>query len=84
MLPGCRTTPMNAAAEWQASKLDRKQTMGGGLSTRGACWTKPLRGRFKPILDHVSISAKDLLTDDVWTIARVRECKLPLTLGDPQ
>jgi hypothetical protein len=36
------------------------------------------------MLDHVTISAKDLLTDDVWTIARVRECKLPLTLGVPQ
>jgi hypothetical protein len=56
----------------------------GGLSTRGACWTKPLRGRFKPIIDHALIFAKDFLIDDVWTIARVRECKLPLTLGVPQ
>jgi hypothetical protein len=47
-------------------------------------WTKPLRGRFKPIIDHASIFAKDFLIDDVWTIARVRECKLPLTLGVPQ
>jgi hypothetical protein len=55
-----------------------------GLSTRRACWTKPLRGRFKPTIDHASIFAKDFLIDDVWTIARVRECKLPLTLGVPQ
>jgi hypothetical protein len=56
----------------------------GGLSTRGACWTKPLRGRFKPTIDHASIFAKDLLIDDAWTIAAVREYKLSLTLGVPQ
>ena len=63
----------NAAPEWQAGFSKRKQGMDGGLSTPGACWTKPLRGRFKPIIDHASIFAKDFLIDDVWTITRVRE-----------
>ena len=64
--------------------LEAKQKADGGLSTRGACWTKPLRGRFKPTIDQASIFAKDLLIDDAWTIARVRECRLPLSLGVPQ
>jgi hypothetical protein len=29
---------VNAAPEWQARTLERKQEIGGGLSTRGACY----------------------------------------------
>jgi hypothetical protein len=74
----------NAAPEWQARTLKRKEGIGGGLSTRGAGWTKPLCGRFNPIIDHASIFAKALLIDDVWSIARVMECTLPLAVGVPQ
>jgi hypothetical protein len=28
----------NAAPEWQARNLERKQAFGGGLTTRGVCW----------------------------------------------
>ena len=74
----------SAALEWQVRRIGDEEKTSGGLSTRRARWTKPLRGRFKPIIDHALIFAKDFLIDDVWTIARVRECKLPLTLGVPQ
>ena len=33
--------PSNAAPEWQARALDRRLNIGGGLSTRGACWKAP-------------------------------------------
>jgi hypothetical protein len=36
-LKGRRKTP-NAAPEWQASPLEHRQVMGGGLTTQGACY----------------------------------------------
>jgi hypothetical protein len=32
-----QSDPSNAAPEWQAGVLHRKQRIDGGLSTRGAC-----------------------------------------------
>ena len=29
-----------------------EQRVDGGLSTQGACWTKPLRGRFKATIAY--------------------------------
>jgi hypothetical protein len=37
MRPKAFLSASNAAPEWQARTLERKQEIGGGLSTRGAC-----------------------------------------------
>ena len=42
----------NAAPEWQAESLAACTGVIGGLSTLGACWTKPLRGRFKATIAY--------------------------------